>query len=565
MSDSADSTIPAQQTNLSQPSSEQIPNPFSQPTDTTAFIQSQSIQPPSAGMRQSVPLRSTVPQPRNLNHRLSMEASQQAPDDPAFDPFSEAAVFPDEFAGADVIDPAKFLLSKFQIDRLDEVLFTRFKGRLLTVQRVVEFLYKEDPHFRAQLSQLYAAFCVDSGLDLRYALQVFKSEAIEAQTSCDVLADLIMIYVIYRADTACVDVPAHVCSQLQEVLEMAFRQPRSQLMRFVHQCAQGNARSENCHLLTGDTLHDSPGELFLIKPEFCSKFVKILADCVRFYLTANLALLVNIPQLVSCLVIGDASAHDLKQQLVDGVLERLEVWLSRREKPLKKLIAAVKMLHLEDEMPGQNTLINDIIKNALHPVVSSELRAVIKQHGKPRNQIQWHEFENHLAETQARLDADPDALIESLEIWCSNKEPEVAVLPLARLTLRPGTVGNLTPGPKFQHPDPVPDYPPHPTAFPTKPEDAFDCMISCRDCPKKFPFTVSEQTFYIQKMSIPHWPARCSDCQTAKKKRFSQDVVALPIDAAPAAPAVGIDQTIDHWDEILHFDDDFDDDVLPDL
>ena len=86
-------------------------------------------------------------------------------------------------------------------------------------------------------------------------------------------------------------------------------------------------------------------------------------------------------------------------------------------------------------------------------------------------------------------------------------------------------------------------------------------MISCRDCPKKFPFTVSEQTFYIQKMSIPHWPARCSDCQTAKKKRFSQDVVALPIDAAPAAPAVDIDQTIDHWDEILHFDDD----VLPEM
>ena len=114
-------------------------------------------------------------------------------------------------------------------------------------------------------------------------------------------------------------------------------------------------------------------------------------------------------------------------------------------------------------MPGQNTLINDIIKNALHPVVSSELRAVIKQHGKPRNQIQLHEFENHLVETQARLDADQDALIESLEIWFrSNKEPEIAVLPLAKLTRGPGP-GSLTPGPKFQIPDPVPDYPPHPT------------------------------------------------------------------------------------------------------
>ena len=47
--------------------------------------------------------------------------------------------------------------------------------------------------------------------------------------------------------------------------------------------------------------------------------------------------------------------------------------------------------------------------------------------------IQWHEFENHLAETQARLDADPNALAESLEIWfCSDKESEIAVLPLVR-------------------------------------------------------------------------------------------------------------------------------------
>ena len=62
--------------------------------------------------------------------------------------------------------------------------------------------------------------------------------------------------------------------------------------------------------------------------------MKILAACVRFYLTANLALLANVPQLVSCLVIGDAPAHDMKQQLVDGALERLEIWLSRREKSL---------------------------------------------------------------------------------------------------------------------------------------------------------------------------------------------------------------------------------------
>ena len=37
-----------------------------------------------------------------------------------------------------------------------------------------------------------------------------------------------------------------------------------------------------------------------------------------------------------------------------------------------------------------------------------------------------------------------------------------------------------------------------------------------------------------------------------------------PIDAAPVVPAVDIDQTVDHWDEILHFDD-VDDDVLPEL
>ena len=60
------------------------------------------------------------------------------------------------------------------------MLFIWFKGRLLTVQRVVDFLYTEDPHFREKLGQMYDAFCVDSGLDLRCALQVFTSEAIEA-------------------------------------------------------------------------------------------------------------------------------------------------------------------------------------------------------------------------------------------------------------------------------------------------------------------------------------------------------------------------------------------------
>ena len=125
----------------------------------------------------------------------------------------------------------------FRSTSLCGVLFTRFKGRLFTVQRVVEFLYKEDPHLRVLLNQLYAAFCVDSGLDLRCALQVPRSEAVEAQTSCDLLDDLIVISVIYRADTADACVPAHVCLQLQEGLEMASRQPRSRLMSFVYQCA----------------------------------------------------------------------------------------------------------------------------------------------------------------------------------------------------------------------------------------------------------------------------------------------------------------------------------------
>ena len=53
-----------------------------------------------------------------------------------------------------------------------------------------------------------------------------------------------------------------------------------------------------------------------------------------------------------------------------------------------------------------------------------------------------------------------------------------------------------------------------------------------------------------------HWLARCFDCKSAKKKPFPQDDVALLIDAAPAVPAVDIDQTVDCWDEILHFDDD---------
>ena len=169
----------------------------------------------------------------------------------------------------------------------------------------------------------------------------------------------------------------------------------------------------------------------------------------------------------------------------------------------------------------------DTIKNALHHVVSSKVCAVIKQHGKPRNQIQWSEFENHLVETQARLDVDPDALDESLEIWSrSDNKPENAVPPSVALASGP-VPGNLTPGPKVLIPNPIQDFPPNPVAFPAKTEDAFDCLISCCDCSKKFPFTITERTFCIQNMSTPHWPARCSDCQTAKNKRFSQVQVAL--------------------------------------
>ena len=85
--------------------------------------------------------------------------------------------------------------------------------------------------------------------------------------------------------------------------------------------------------------------------------------------------------------------------------------------------------------------------------------------------------------------------------------------------------------------------------------------FDCRDCPKKFPFIISGQTFYIQKMSTSHWPTRCSDCKSAKKKRFPQDDVALPIDAAAVVLAVDIDQTVDRFDEILHVDDG----VLPEM
>ena len=101
-------------------------------------------------------------------------------------------------------------------------------------------------------------------------------------------------------------------------------------------------------------------------------------------------------------------------------------------------------------------------------------------------------------QNRACSDVDQGVVTELLEIWfCSNKEPDIAVLPLARLTRGPGP-GNLAPGPKIQIPDPVVDYPTHLAVFPAKPEDAVDRTISCRECLKKFPFTVSEQTFYIQ-------------------------------------------------------------------
>jgi CxxC-x17-CxxC domain-containing protein len=43
-----------------------------------------------------------------------------------------------------------------------------------------------------------------------------------------------------------------------------------------------------------------------------------------------------------------------------------------------------------------------------------------------------------------------------------------------------------------------------------------DEMLTCVDCGRTFPFTASEQQFYVSK-GFTNKPSRCSDCRAARK------------------------------------------------
>ena len=72
------------------------------------------------------------------------------------------------------------MLQHFRIDQLDPELFLQLKSRVFTIPHAVEQLIKEDDYFASMLRQFYAALSNEPGLDLRAALQDFKSDAILA-------------------------------------------------------------------------------------------------------------------------------------------------------------------------------------------------------------------------------------------------------------------------------------------------------------------------------------------------------------------------------------------------
>ena len=92
-----------------------------------------------------------------------------------------------------------------------------------------------------------------------------------SQTSAESLAELIVIYRIYRTVNAIASpVPRHLVTQLQEIIEITFRTARCDLLSLLQQCRDGLARYQNSHLLSGLTLIDSPGQMFLMEQYFDS-------------------------------------------------------------------------------------------------------------------------------------------------------------------------------------------------------------------------------------------------------------------------------------------------------
>ena len=532
------------------------PNPFTQYKQPSPATARQSTFPSSANTTR-IP---NDPLARNLF------ADEHPQSDQDHDPFSSPIDLSDQLSLLRPLDAVKFCLKHVRIDQLDPELFIRMKQRTFTVPQVVEQLIKDDQYFKSLLQQLYVALGSETGLDMRAAISDFKSDAVVPQTCADELADLMLLYCIYRAGSLPdLEVPKSVHGQLQEVVEIVFRTPRCDLFRLVEQCRDGNARYGFSHLLTGASLDDSPGQFFLMDADIRPRFVHILDTCVSLYLTSNTALLVDIALLMSRLLFGQDQSHSLKQSATCKDLERIELWLARRRPIAADLMSACVMLGKIQDFPGDNALIDDALKCAFHPVFSDTLRAVIKLNAVPRNRLTWKDFESLAATAQLQHDADPEAVTVALALHAvhsQNSRPAALVLqprpqqlsPIQAPSVNSDSRSVIPFQQKREERQPlVPisgvnlsELPAPPPVFPTTNQECAAVAIQCRDCDAKFEFSVSEQEFYIKTIKTedgPHFPVRCNPCRVKKRIRFEEAAANLAV-AAPdpvAAP--------DDWDE----------------
>ena len=287
------------------------------------------------------------------------------------------------------------------------------------------------------------------------------------------------------------------------------------------------------------------------------KFIHILVTCVSLYLTSNTALLVDIPLLISRLLVGEVQSHVLKQATIGGCPERVEDWLARRRLIEQDLKSACLMIGKLQDFPGESILIADAINHALHPVFSETLRLVIRLNGVPRNLLTWSGFESLMADAQLQHDADPDTLVSQLAAFRSpvvlSFQSPAAFQALAQL----GHPLHAA----FAHKQAdiiavdLSKLPP-PRSFPKDIKDCFDVAIACRECPQKFLFTVTEQDFYIRTMEEPHFPVRCGPCRHHKKLR-NNDPLSVNSQSAqqPGNTTAGLVIANNAWNEVIEFSD----------
>ena len=340
-------------------SSDQSPPtaPHNAPSDPTKSNPS-NAQSPAQTVPQSAHFRSAN-FTQFLNEPFSDAAwnlflAQPGSDDAPY-PFSDSIDLTDQLSLRRPLDAVNSLLKHCLINQMDPELFIGLKQRAFTVPHAVDQLIKEDAYFKCLLLQLYAVLQVQTGLGMRAAIFDFRSDAIAHQTFADELVVLILIYCVYRAGSLHdVNVPVSVVGRLQEITEIVFKTPRCDLLHLVRQCGDGIARYENSALLTGASLDDSPGQLFLMDNDIRPKFIHIRVTCASLYLTSNTALLVDIPLLTSRLLVGEIQSRVLKQAAIDGCLERVENLLARRRPIEQDLESACLMIGELQDFPGES-------------------------------------------------------------------------------------------------------------------------------------------------------------------------------------------------------------------